>query len=149
MRSGMVAFTLNLLSLALLIALSALGTGATTIISGSYRVVDTTDLGTDVRVTLSIRLTNPGDSLLFVSKVGLLDLTPAAHGTGEVPVSVNIEPNSSSSFNQDFTIPKAAYELMEKGVRPRLILQVQPAGAAETKLTISLTPAFGTRSHLP
>jgi hypothetical protein len=133
----------------LLLALSSPAASAAPAVSGSYRVVDTADLGTDVRVTLSIRLTNPSDNVLLISKVGLLGLAPAAHATEEVPVSVNIEPNSSSSFTQDFTIPKAAYELMGKGVRPRLILQVQSAGGAETKLVISLTPAFGGRSHLP
>jgi len=132
----------------ILLALSCPAASAAPAVSGSYRVVDTADLGTDVRVTLSIRLTNPSDNVLLISKVGLLGLAPAVHATEEVPVSVNIDPNSSSSFTQDFTIPKAAYELMGKGIRPRLILQVQSAGEDDT-LTVSLTRALATRSHLP
>jgi hypothetical protein len=149
MRPPAYPFKAVFYSWVLLFALSSPAASAAPAVSGSYRVVDTADLGTDVRVTLSIRLANPSDNVLLISKVGLLGRAPAVHATEEVPVSVNIEPNSSSSFTQDFTMPKATYELMGKGVRPRLILQVQPAGENETQLTVSLTPASGSRSHLP
>ena len=139
MRLRTRAFTLVFQSLALLLTLSVyqMQAAAAPVINGSYKVVDTTDLGTDVRVTLNIRLTNPGDAELFVTQASLRGVPPFEQ-SGEAAVSVILDAHGSSRFTQQFTIPKTEYDLLHKGVRLYVSLKVQAAGGDETIVTVVL-----------
>ena len=124
------------------------------LVSGVYKITQTTDLGTEVRVTMQIRLMNASDDRMFVTQVlqndvdGLVrrlrEFLPHGKATDE-PVNVILEPHGSSEFTQEFTIAKQEYELWSRGARPHLGLKVQVAGGAETTITIPLMQRPGSR----
>ncbi|PYT38538.1 MAG: hypothetical protein DMG45_23290 [Acidobacteria bacterium] len=109
-----------------------------------YKITQTTDLGTEVRVTMKIRLMNASDDRMFVTQVRLREFLPHGKATDE-PVNVILEPHGSSEFTQEFTIAKQEYELWSRGARPHLGLKVQVAGGAETTITIPLMQRPGSR----
>ncbi len=114
------------------------------LVSGVYKITQTTDLGTEVRVTMKIRLMNASDDRMFVTQVRLREFLPHGKATDE-PVNVILEPHGSSEFTQEFTIAKQEYELWSRGARPHLGLKVQVAGGAETTITIPLMQRPGSR----
>jgi len=114
------------------------------VVSGVYKVTDTTDLGPQIRVTMFIRLMNAGDDRIFVTQSRLHG--PLHHGKSEDKAEgVILEPHSSGEFTRDFTITKQEYELWAQGVRPHLGLRMQIAGGQETTMTIELVRLPGSR----
>ena len=114
------------------------------IVSGVYKVTETTDLGREVRVTLQIRLMNSGEDRIFVTQTRLRGF-PHSGRSEDKPARVILEPHGSSEFTQEFTIAKQEYELWSKGARPHLGLKVQVAGGAATTITIPLMQRPGSR----
>ena len=114
------------------------------ILSGVYKVTETTDLVTQMRVTMHIRLMNAGGDRIFVNQARLRG--PLHPGRSEdKAVGVILEPHGSAEFTQDFIIQKQDYELWSKGELPHLGLRMQVSGAAETTMTISLMQLPGSR----
>jgi hypothetical protein len=114
------------------------------LVSGVYRVMDTTDLGPQIRVTMHIRLINAGNDRIFVTQVRLREFLPHGKATDK-PVGVILEPHANSEFTQQFTVAKQEYDMWSKGAQPHLGLRMQVAGAAETTMTIPLTLLSGSR----
>jgi len=114
------------------------------VVSGMYKVTETTDLGTEIRVTLQIRLMNSGEDRIFVTQARLRGF-PYSGRSEDKPAGVILEPHGSSEFTQEFTIAKQEYELWSKGARPHLGLNVQVAGGAATTITIPLMQRPGPR----
>ena len=132
-----------------LVSLRALGIcaprcGAGQVVSGVYKVTETTDLGTQMRVTMYIRLTNAGDDRIFVIQARLRSFLHPGKSEDK-PAGVILEPHGSAEFTQDFTISNQEYEMWSKGARPHLGLKVQVAGGTETTMTISLMQRPGSR----
>jgi hypothetical protein len=109
-----------------------------------YKVTETTDLGTQVHVTLQIRLMNAGEDKIFVTQVRLRGFLHPGRSEDQ-PVGVILEPHGNSEFTQEFTIDKQEYKLWNKSARPRLGLKIQVAGGAETTMTIALMQQPGSR----
>ncbi len=105
------------------------------VVSGVYKVTETTDLGREVRVTLQIRLMNSGEDRIFVTQVRLRSLRPVQ--SVDDPASVILEPHGSAEFTQEFAIAKQEYELWSKGARPHLGLKLL-IGERETTMTVTL-----------
>ncbi|SRR5258708_33387207 len=114
------------------------------VVSGIYKVTETADLGTQMRVTLQIRLMNAGEDRIFVTQARLRGF-PHSGRSEDKPAHVILEPHGSSEFTQEFTIAKQEYELWGKGARPHLGLNVQVAGGGTTTITIPLMQRPGSR----
>jgi hypothetical protein len=104
---------------------------------GTYRVVEVASLGTDVRVTLRIRLVNNTQDDLSITQFGLRPPSGAAQSTA-TSAWANLRPRESASFTSDFTIPRAEYERWKKGVPPTLAVTFQPAGGREITRGVAL-----------
>ena len=63
-------------------------------VAGTYKVTETTDLGTQVRVTLEIRLMNASEDKLFVTQVRLRNFLRPGRSADE-PGGVILEPHGS------------------------------------------------------
>jgi len=114
------------------------------VVSGVYKVTDTTDLGPQIRVTMFIRLMNAGDDRIFVTQSRLHG--PLHRGRSEnKPEGVILEPHASAELTQDFTIAKQEYEMWSTGVRPHLSLRTQAGGGQETTMTLELMRLPGSR----
>ena len=124
---------LNLLLLLTVIA-HAFPTAGDQAVKGSYWVIGTTDLGTEVRVNLRIRLFNAGEDRLFITGLGLAD--PLHRVRGSESKSLILEPHNPSSFTQEFTVSTREYDLWQKGHRPQLLLKIQLAGGERTLMVV-------------
>jgi hypothetical protein len=96
-------------------------------ISGSYQVVQKTDLGPQTHVRLQLHLTNHGQGPLHIQRLTLWDLPDADKGATQ-PCSIIVRTGASADTMQEFTIPRSEYKLWKSGARPRLLLQVESPG---------------------
>lgn len=125
------------LVLLLVLGTGTRNTGAGQIVSGSYIIKESTDLGTQVRVTLQIHFTNASDQRLVITEMGLQSrLRPAR--LSEEPGAVILEPHLGTEVTRRFTIGKDDFEFLRQNTRPRLALRIQGAGAAESTAMIEL-----------
>jgi hypothetical protein len=96
-------------------------------VTGFYTVSNTTDLGSEVRVTLDIRLFNAMPEKLFITSVALLEVFPIRRGS-EQPAAVVLDSNRASEFIQEFTLSRAEYDLWSRGMRTRLSIKADVGG---------------------
>jgi len=137
-----VFFAQACLILFLVLALGVESTGAGQIVSGSYTVKESTDLGTQVRVTLHFRLTNAGEQRLFITQMSLQNpLRPAQ--VSEDRGTVILEPHQGTEVTRQFIIGKDEFKLMRQSTRPRVSLRIQGADGVETTVTIALMRRAG------
>jgi len=113
---------------------------------GFYRIVQTADLGTEVRATLQIRLVNNNQPELFVTKLALFSRTPAKKPE-ETAVRARLAPREAATFTEDFVVPRAEYERWRKGARPELQVTIQPSEGGERMRTIALEPSPARRQQ--
>jgi hypothetical protein len=118
-------------------AISAVGNQE---VKGSYWVIETTDLGSDVRVNLRIRLFNASEDRLFITGLGLADALRRVRGSESK--SLILEPHNTSSFIQEFTVSSREYSLWQNGHRPQLSLKIQDAGGERTLMVVLVRRPF-------
>lgn len=106
-------------------------------ISGSYQVVEKTDIGSQVRVRLELRLTNHGQRELHIQRLTLWDFSHP-HKGGSQPCTIVLGSDASASTTQEFTIPRAEYELWTRGTRPRLVVEMQSSRGHTTAEAVRL-----------
>lgn len=103
-------------------------------VKGSYWVIETTDLGAEVRVNLHVRLFNTGEDRPFITGVGLAD--PLRRIRASESRSLILEPHDTSSFTQEFSMSLREYGLWQNGHRPQLLLKIQAAGGERTLMVV-------------
>jgi hypothetical protein len=106
-------------------------------VSGSYRVLENTALGSQTRVQLQIHLTNHEESDLHIQRLTLWDFSHPETG-GRQAVSIVVRAGGSTNATQEFIIPRAEYELWNRGTRPRLVLEVQSQRGRTTTRVVRL-----------
>jgi hypothetical protein len=106
-------------------------------LSGSYKIVETKDLGTKVRVTLELHLSNPGLDRLLITQLGLRNplRPPQVEDSGP---AIAVEAQASSEFTREFNVDKDEYQLWLKGSRPRLSVTFQSSDGTQATIIISL-----------
>ncbi len=102
-------------------------------LSGSYQVVQKTDLGPQTRVRLQLHLTNHGQRGLHIQRLTLWDLPHADKGATQA-CSIVVLAGASADTTQEFTIPRSEYKLWRRGSLPRLVLQIEVPGGRGTKV---------------
>lgn len=90
-------------------------------LSGSYQIVKAEQSGGDVRVRLQLHLVNRGTRELHLKRITLWDFAHPTKGASQT-TSLVLRGGSSADATQEFTIPRAEYELWKRGTRPRLVL---------------------------
>jgi len=108
---------------------SALASNAPSV-SGSYEVLQNTARGSQAQIRMRIHLVNHGPSDLSIQRMTLWDFSHADKG-GSHACAVTLRAHTSAETIQEFTIRRSEYQLWQKGVRPRFVLQM--AGPARTK----------------
>ena len=108
-------------------------------VAGFYSVKNVNDLGTQVRVTLQVRLANAGEADFSTAKMALRSSLLARKDHGAI-APVTLRPHGAASFTQDFTIPRTEYEMWKKGAKPSLSISTQTASGKTLTRTIKLLP---------
>jgi hypothetical protein len=104
-----------------------------------YQIDQVTDLGTDVRVSLRLRLMNQSDDVLLIDHIALQTFIPGPNGKGQgCSTSTELGAHGSETLTQDFTISRAEYEVWQRGIRPRLALNIQVSGVEQWTLIVPL-----------
>lgn len=107
------------------------------IISGTYRIVDSKRVGSQAQIHLQIQLLNHGPSNLSIRNMTLWDLSRPDKG-GTIACAVTVRAHSSANTTQEFTIRSSDYQSWQKGVRPRLVLQMAGQGVSKSRAVIRL-----------
>ena len=112
------------------------------LVSGSYEVLQETRLGSQEQIRLRIRLVNHGLSDLFIQRMTLWDSSHPERG-GSQACAVTLHAHGSAETIQEFTIRQHEYELWQKGLRPRFILEMPGPGTARRTTVVRLDPIAG------
>lgn len=106
-------------------------------VSGSYEVIEKTDVGSQTKILLRLHLTNHGQELVSLQNVLLWDFAhpPSA---GPRSSSITLHPGTSEDTTQEFVIPRLQFDEWQRGLRPRVILQLRTATGARITEAIRL-----------
>ncbi|MFZ0201789.1 MAG: hypothetical protein WB523_07525 [Candidatus Sulfotelmatobacter sp.] len=112
------------------------------LVSGSYQVVQSKNLGSQSQIQMRIHLVNHGSSDLAIQRMTLWDFSHADKG-GTSPCTVPLRAHSSAETTQQFTIRRSDYQSWKKGFRPRLVLQIAGPGRAKNRTVVRLDRISG------
>lgn len=125
----------NLLVFALLIlTIGFARANAVSNLSGSYRVIQKANLGSETRVRLQLQLSNRGARDLRIQSITLWSSShPEQAGTKSSPFVIRT--GASTSTTQEFTIPRSQYRSLNRGTPLTLLIAVEgPEGQKATEL---------------
>ncbi len=112
------------------------------LVSGSYQVVESRNLGSESQIQIRIHLVNHGPSDFSIQRMTLWDLSHADKG-GTSACAVALRAHASAETTQQFTIRRSDYQSWQRGFRPRLVLQMAGPGRAKSKTVVRLDRIFG------
>ncbi|HUN63341.1 MAG TPA: hypothetical protein VMU53_15190 [Candidatus Sulfotelmatobacter sp.] len=112
----------------------SIASAANPAITGTYQVVQKTDLGSQVRVLVRFELTSHSPVPVSVVGVLLSDFAHPAVGERQTP-AITLSPGASTELTQQLVIPRSEFEQWQRGVRPRVLLKLQDSkGATFTRV---------------
>lgn len=120
----------------------ALPPAAVSGISGSYSIIQTTEKDglVQVQVQLRLNLANRGAHDLHIQRITLWDLSHPSKGGTQV-CSVIVHSAASASTTQEFTIPRAEFDLWKRGTKPRVVLNLATPDNRPSTVSVRLDPA--------
>jgi hypothetical protein len=107
------------------------------LVSGSYQVVQSKNLGSQSQIQMRIHLVNHGSSDFAIQRMTLWDLSHAGKG-GTSACAVTLRAHASAETTQQFIIRRSDYESWKKGFRPRLVLQTAGPGRTKSRTVVRL-----------
>jgi hypothetical protein len=129
----------------LLIAVRSAQASDASQISGSYQVLQKSDLGAQTRIRLEIHLANRGARDLRIQRLTLWDLSHPGGGETQACALI-VHPGAAVHTELQFTIPRSEYELWSRGSRPRLVLEVSRPSGGKTNEVVRLEPISGRKA---
>jgi hypothetical protein len=112
------------------------------LVSGSYQVVQTRNLGSQSQIRLRIHLVNHGPSDLPIQRMTLWDFSHPDKG-GTRACTVTLGAHASAETTQDFTIRRSDFELWKRGLHPRLVLEIDGPRNTRSKTVVRLDRISG------
>ncbi len=106
--------------------------------AGFYAVSNVADLGTDYRVTLTVRVFNYSDADVSGATVTLQDSFLIDTDYGTFPGTISIPDRDSVRISANFTVSRAEYDSWQSGGTPRLRVDYQNNSGNAVRRTIEL-----------
>ncbi|MGA9529720.1 MAG: hypothetical protein WBS24_16525 [Terriglobales bacterium] len=106
-------------------------------VSGTYWVVQKTNLGQQEQIQLHIHLVNHGAASLLIQRMTIWDFSHPEKG-GTRTCTLALGARSFTDTTQEFTIRRADYQMWEKGMKPRLMLEVAGPGKSRSRTMVRL-----------
>jgi hypothetical protein len=100
-------------------------------LSGSYKVVHTTDLGPQTRIRLQLHLANHGERDLRIQRLTLWGASHPRKSATEA-CSLVVRTGASASTTQEFVIPSSEYRLWRRGKDVRMLVAVESPSGRKT-----------------
>jgi len=110
---------------------------AAPVVSGSYQVVKNKVSGSYSQVEMRIWLLNHGRSDFYIQRISLSDFPDAKKGSSGA-CSVALPAHASAEIIRQFTVRRSDYQMWEKGLRPRLVLQIATPGHSKSRAVVRL-----------
>lgn len=109
--------------------------------AGFYKLgEDVTDLGEEVRVTLTVRIFNYSDADVIGAKIVLEGSLLPGEDLGSFAAIVDIRDRESVRVSEPFTVPRREYEQWQEGGSPRLRLEFTDAAGTKQRAPVELAP---------
>jgi len=115
---------------------------AGSILSGTYKITENTDLGTQVRITVQLSLVNAGATGLTVTKVSLRSLS-APGQTVSVASTVVVHSHSTAQVSLQFQMAKQDFNQWSNGPHQQFQVTLKPSGGKTTLINIPLLRTQG------
>jgi|SRR5208282_1966922 len=106
------------------------------LVSGSYEILQNTNLGSQAQIRMRIHLVNHGPSDLSIQRMTLWDFAHPEKGGSHACV-VTLRAHASAETTQEFTIEPPEYQLWQKGRQPRLVLRMAGPGSVTGRKTVA------------
>jgi|SRR5208283_3590749 len=111
-------------------------------ITGSYKITENTDLGTQVRITLEISFVNPSTTPITITRVGL----PSGSASAQlVTASSNLVVGShaSSHVSLQFLMSKKDFNVWHFASHQLFLVTVEPSGGKPALVNLPLLRTQG------
>ncbi len=112
------------------------------LISGSYAVVQNTNLGSQAQIRIRVHLVNHGPNNLSIQRMTLWDFSHPDKG-GTRACAVTLRAHASTETTQEFSIRRPEYEAWQRGMRPRLVLEMAASGGSKSTAVVRLDRISG------
>ncbi len=125
----------------LLFTLCALPANAANLpISGTYEVIQKTDLGSQAKVVMRFHLTNHSQDPVVLQALSLSDF---GHQPGNAPLtaSITLPPGGSQVISQSFVISRMQFDQWKMGAYPRVVVELQTTAGARITQAVRLERA--------
>ena len=106
-------------------------------VSGSYQVLQDINLGSQSQIRVRIHLVNHGPADLFIQKMTIWDFSHPDKG-GMHTCAVTLRAHAFVDTTQEFTIDRPEYQLWQRGLRPRFVLQTAGPGNTRGQAVVRL-----------
>jgi hypothetical protein len=107
--------------------------------AGSYEVTNVTDLGADIRVTLTVRVFNYSGSDVSNAEVTLEDSLRPGTDYSSYPTQITIADRQSVRISSEFTVSRQEYDYWEKGSAPSLRIDFQNSEGTAVRRKIEMS----------
>ena len=108
--------------------------------AGFYDISETTDLGEQMKVTLTIRVFNYSGADVFGTKITLEDSLLTGEALGSFAALVDIKGKESVKVNDIFYVPQREYDQWQEGGTPRLRVDYKDSAGKDIRRPIELVP---------
>lgn len=137
---------LSLIVVAAFFSIPAADANDTAALSGTYQVIHKAESGGQARVQVQIHLVNRGARDLRIQRITFWDFSHTAKGATQ-NLALVVHSANSADTTQEFTVPRAEYELWKRGTRPRLVLEIGTPQGHPTTQVIHLDRAAGRKGN--
>jgi hypothetical protein len=93
------------------------------VLAGSYSVVQSTALGSQMQIRIRIHLTNRGPSHVSIQRITLWDSSHPEKG-GSHACALMLRARATTDTVQQFTVSRSEYQQWQRGFRPRFVLEM-------------------------
>lgn len=105
--------------------------------SGTYQLVQKTDLGPQTRVRLRLHLANHTARDFHIQRLTLWDFSHSDRG-GSQACSIVVHAGASVDTTQNFVVRRAEYDLWRRGTRPRVVLEMETSSGRDIAEVVRL-----------
>jgi len=108
-------------------------------LSGLYRVLGKTEIGSQTHLRLQLQLANHGSRDLQIERITFWH-SPHRPGGRPLACSLLVHPGSSANTTQEVVMPSAEYRLWAQGARLKLLVAVDEPGGRKATELVRLDP---------
>src|SRR5271170_3737964 len=114
----------------------------TPLVSGSYKILQSRDRGSQAQIRMRIHLVNHGPNNLSIQRMSLWDFSHPEKG-GSQACALMLHAHASAETTQEFTMRRPDYDSWRRGLRPRLVLEMAASGSATSTAVVRLDRISG------